>query len=173
MSPSDEELRKTVSEHAVQLGVVTSHLGEIKDTIKEIAKVIQHQDKLLHKLSSIEESFEGSKNRIHNILDKHEKKLEEHDKVIDSMCPVVDINMKALSERVDKIDKLTDHFNTVATVSIPNMDRALTNIEGKLKILEPVLFFMKYPKLTVAFAVGSYIVAFEPSRKALISVIGG
>ena len=50
-------LENTVSEHAIQLSVLTSNITDIKDSMKDIAKAISSQEVLLEKLTNIEQSI--------------------------------------------------------------------------------------------------------------------
>lgn len=103
---TEQELKQTVSEHAIQLSVVASHIGDMKDAIKEIARSYKSQELVLEKLTNIEISHTSSKDRIHKILEKHEARLDAVDKVLDSTCPVVDVSIKTLDDRVKHIEKV-------------------------------------------------------------------
>lgn len=99
-----ETLEQTVSEHALQISLISNTLTDMKDSMKDIAKAMKSQEILLEKLSNIEAAHEESKKRLYRVIEKMEDRIAELEKTVDSTCPIVDSNMANMSKRIEGLE---------------------------------------------------------------------
>lgn len=105
MVENGNNLEQTVSEHALQISIISNTLTDMKDSMKDIAKAMRSQELLLEKLSNIEASHESSKERMYKIIDNQNTRIDKLEKIVDSTCPIVDNDISNLDRRVGIIEK--------------------------------------------------------------------